>query len=275
MRRDAAGRLTFVNRAFSRVFGVEGAEMLGKPFRPIVHEGESPESATFEHELRRTYTQRIETAHGARWYAWEEQLIPAAQGHAQQYQCVGRDTTIERQAQAESGRGPRCRAGGEPRQIPLPGRHEPRDPHAHERHSGHDQPAGRNRADARAGDLHAGRRPIRQDAARHHRRDPGLLEDRGRQARSASGAVRAGRGRAGRRRTAGAARARKRLGDRLDDRAVAATRGGRRRYAVAPDPDESDRQCHQIHRSRRHHDCCRRRHGDACRASTVCRSRSR
>jgi two-component system, sensor histidine kinase and response regulator len=100
LRRDAAGRLTFVNRAFSRVFGVEGAGILGQPFRPIVHEGECPESATFEHDPRRTYTQRIETAHGARWFAWEEQVIPAAEGHARQYQCIGRDTTAERQAQA-------------------------------------------------------------------------------------------------------------------------------------------------------------------------------
>ena len=101
LRRDAQGRLTFVNRAFSQVFGFDGDEVLGKPFRPVVHEGESPESAIFQHDKRRTYTQRIDTAHGARWYAWEEQLIPAAQGHAQQYQAIGRDTTAERRAQAE------------------------------------------------------------------------------------------------------------------------------------------------------------------------------
>ena len=101
LRRDALGRLTFVNQAFSQVFGLDGDEVLGKPFRPLVHEGESPESAIFQHDKRRTYTQRIDTAHGARWYAWEEQLIPAAQGHAQQYQSIGRDTTAERQAQAE------------------------------------------------------------------------------------------------------------------------------------------------------------------------------
>ena len=101
LRRDAQGRLTFVNQAFSQVFGIDVDEVLGKPFRPLVHEGESPESAIFEHDKRRTYTQRIETAHGARWYAWEEQLIPAGQGHAQQYQAIGRDTTAERQAQAE------------------------------------------------------------------------------------------------------------------------------------------------------------------------------
>ena len=100
LRRDAAGRLTFVNRAFSHVFGIPGDEALGKPFRPIVHEGESPESATFEHDPRRAYTQRIETAKGARWFAWEEQLIPAAQGQTQQYQAIGRDTTAERQAQS-------------------------------------------------------------------------------------------------------------------------------------------------------------------------------
>ena len=104
MRRDAKGRLTFVNRAFGRVFGAVAASPLGKPFRPIVHEGETPDGATFEHGRRRSYTQRIETANGARWFAWDEQLIQAANGHERQFQCVGRDITDQRDAQCELAR---------------------------------------------------------------------------------------------------------------------------------------------------------------------------
>ena len=79
--------------------------------------------------------------------------------------------------------GPRFRGGGQRGQEPVPGQHEPRDPHPDERHHrpvqpGPARPAAAARARLRAEG--AGRRPL---AAGHHQRHPRLLEDRGRQAR--------------------------------------------------------------------------------------------
>jgi two-component system, sensor histidine kinase and response regulator len=106
VRRDDQGRMTFANRAFARVFGVDGASALGQTFQPVVHEGESPASAVFA-APRRTYTQRIETAQGARWFTWDEQRIVTASAdlntakQTHQFQSAGRDITHERQAQTE------------------------------------------------------------------------------------------------------------------------------------------------------------------------------
>jgi two-component system, sensor histidine kinase and response regulator len=105
LRRDAAGRLTFVNRTFSQVFGIDADDALGKPFRPVVHEGDGPEIVDFDRTDRRSYSQRLDTAQGARWYAWDEQLVAATPGQALgqtlEYQCVGRDTTDERRSRTQ------------------------------------------------------------------------------------------------------------------------------------------------------------------------------
>ena len=72
---------------------------------------------------------------------------------------------------------------GEPRQEHVPRHHEPRDPHADERHHRHDRPAARHRPRPRAARLRRNdprqRRLAADDPQRHSR----LLEDRSRQAR--------------------------------------------------------------------------------------------
>ena len=67
LRRDDAGRLTFVNRSFCRVFGVEAAGVLGVRFQLPRLAGDSP--AEFDGSAqagRRSSLQQIETVLGAR-----------------------------------------------------------------------------------------------------------------------------------------------------------------------------------------------------------------
>ena len=78
--------------------------------------------------------------------------------------------------------GAQAGGGRQPRQVALPGGHEPRDPHADERHPRHDVAAGRHRALARAAHLRPRHRALGAHAADPDRRDPRLLQDRGRQA---------------------------------------------------------------------------------------------
>ncbi len=101
LRRDGEDRLTFVNSAFLRTFGLDAGEVLGQPFRRVVLEGAgTPPLRTTDAERSRRYVECIETAQGARWFAWEEQLVAAGDGGLE-VQAVGRDITAERQRSAE------------------------------------------------------------------------------------------------------------------------------------------------------------------------------
>ena len=102
LRRDAEGRLTFVNQAFCRVFGHERAAVLGQPFRPRVFAGDKASplapGAAIRHQR---YVQEIETAAGLRWFEWEEHAVPAGDGAAAEVQSLGRDITETRRIQAQ------------------------------------------------------------------------------------------------------------------------------------------------------------------------------
>jgi PAS domain S-box-containing protein len=102
LRRDAQGRLTFVNRAFRRVFGLERSAVLGQPFHPHIHAGDkvSPLAPGAPVRERRT-VQEIETAAGPRWFEWEEHAVPAEDGAVPEVQSIGRDITEARRAQTE------------------------------------------------------------------------------------------------------------------------------------------------------------------------------
>jgi PAS domain S-box-containing protein len=102
LRRDAAGRLTFVNQAFCRVFGYERATILGQPFRPRVFAGDEASPLAPGSAIRhQRYVQEIETAAGPRWFEWEEHAVPAGSGAVAEVQCVGRDITEARRVQAQ------------------------------------------------------------------------------------------------------------------------------------------------------------------------------
>ena len=83
------------------------------------------------------YVQQIETARGPRWFEWEEHSVPASDGAIPEVQCLGRDITERRRTEADLG-GAQAGGSGQPRQVALPRGHEPRDPHADERHPRHD-----------------------------------------------------------------------------------------------------------------------------------------
>ena len=106
VRRDAEGRLTFVNRAFCLVFGVAGAQVLGKPFTPDVIEGDDPGGFTLPAHAsaggaRRRYQQQVATSRGPRWFVWEDHGIPGQDLALREVQSLGRDVTEQRAADAE------------------------------------------------------------------------------------------------------------------------------------------------------------------------------
>ena len=74
--------------------------------------------------------------------------------------------------------GARARRAGDRGQGRVPGQHEPRDPHADERHHRHDRPGAADEADAAAARVPADDARVRRVAADDHQRHPRLLEDR-------------------------------------------------------------------------------------------------
>ena len=102
LRRDADGRLTFVNRAFCRVFGRERDAVLGEPFWPRVLAGDKPDPlAPGAATHRQQYVQQIETAAGPRWFEWVEHSVAPGSDALPEVQSVGRDVTENLRIQAE------------------------------------------------------------------------------------------------------------------------------------------------------------------------------
>jgi PAS domain S-box-containing protein len=102
LRRDARSRLTFVNRAFCGVFGLEREEVLGRIFAHRVLAGDAVAPLMPGGALRRQrYVQEIDTAAGPRWFEWEEHAVPGSETSGAEVQCLGRDITEERRAEAE------------------------------------------------------------------------------------------------------------------------------------------------------------------------------
>ena len=119
---------------------------------------------------------------GPRWFEWEEHAV-AGQRNRRPRGAMPRPR--HHRAAARRGRadgGAHAGGGRQPRQVAFPGGHEPRDPHADERHPRHDVAARRHRALARAAHLRPRHRALGAHAADPDRRDPRLLQDRGRQA---------------------------------------------------------------------------------------------
>jgi two-component system, sensor histidine kinase len=101
MRRDEEGRLTFVNRAFCRVFGMVSSAALGQAFLPRVLSGDRPVPLAGGTLRRQRYVQEIETARGARWFEWQEHAVSAGAAGAVEVQCLGRDITEGLRAEVE------------------------------------------------------------------------------------------------------------------------------------------------------------------------------
>ena len=102
LRRDAQGRLTFVNQAFCRTFALERGTVLGRVFSPRVLAGDKATPLAAGSELRQQrYVQQIETARGPRWFEWEEHAVAAGDAAIPEVQCSGRDITERRRTEAE------------------------------------------------------------------------------------------------------------------------------------------------------------------------------
>ena len=152
-----------------------------------------------------------------------------------------------------------ARAGARPRpgdrglaaEVRVPGQHEPRDPHADERRHRHDRPAARHRADAEQREYAETVRQSGEALLDDHQRHPGLLEDRGRQARAGDIDLDV-REWSRTWSTCSPSRRRRRgleLACQIAERRAA--RSARRSRPPAPGPDQPRRQRRQVHRARR------------------------
>lgn len=98
LRKDLMGRVTYVNDVFCGTFGKSRAETIGLPFAPDLPEGETPRllgsfSGLAVPPYRVRFDQRVLTAAGPRWFAWEEFAIRDEDGKLREIQTVGRDIT--------------------------------------------------------------------------------------------------------------------------------------------------------------------------------------
>ena len=103
LRRDADQRLSFVNDAFSRTFGLSRDAALGQIFHLPVTSAEQDEPAGWQKdgEERRSRIVELRTAAGPRWFVWEDFVIGGADGRMKEMQSVGRDITEQRAAELQ------------------------------------------------------------------------------------------------------------------------------------------------------------------------------
>jgi PAS domain S-box-containing protein len=88
VRRDSAGRVTYVNDAFCELAGKGRPSLIGQPAElPVGEQGYVSVLA----DGTRVHDQRIDTETGARWIAWREVVVRTDDGH--EVQAVGRDVT--------------------------------------------------------------------------------------------------------------------------------------------------------------------------------------
>ena len=114
VRRDADGRITYVNDAFCALAARPRAELVGTTFTlPVLEQGDH---RSIRRTARASTTRRSPPAHGARWIAWREVLVRI------------RHAARRRDAKRRPRRH-RPRAGGaRARRRPRPGRRPPTAP---------------------------------------------------------------------------------------------------------------------------------------------------
>ncbi len=98
VRFDSAGKFTFVNNAYCRMFGKSKEEIIGTHFQPLIHPDHLMESMEIMKELhnpphRINIEQLVLTVNGWRWMAWEDTAIVDKMGNIVELQGVGRDIT--------------------------------------------------------------------------------------------------------------------------------------------------------------------------------------
>lgn len=89
------GRLTFVNGAYARAFGKKRADLTGTPFAYLDGiAGATDAPVTFERELE------LADGGGRLWLQWTQRAIKDNTGETIEYQAVGHDVTVRREAEA-------------------------------------------------------------------------------------------------------------------------------------------------------------------------------
>jgi PAS domain S-box-containing protein len=93
----ADGRLTFVNGAYARFFGRKRQDMIGQPFLlcaiGLLPTANLPENTTIEHRVADLANRWVD-------YAWTHRAIKDPEGNLLEYQAVGHDITIRKEAEA-------------------------------------------------------------------------------------------------------------------------------------------------------------------------------
>lgn len=108
IRQNHDGALIFVNKAFCRAFDLQASDVIGRSFSPnVLENGVEEQLDTLVSGrtddmgiLSRRFTQKIATASGVRWFAWEEQSIRSGETGAVETQRIGRDITDQREVEA-------------------------------------------------------------------------------------------------------------------------------------------------------------------------------
>jgi len=100
IRRDASANLTFVNRAFCRMTGLDARDCLGKPWVAPMSASDNAIASHLPLSPRRR-CELLALAVGERWIEWEEHTVPVPGTGGTQLQSVGRDMTEHRRYEAE------------------------------------------------------------------------------------------------------------------------------------------------------------------------------
>ncbi len=98
-RRDADGRLSFVNDAFCRTFGLARETALGQPFQLPVLNSDGKDDAPPDNDERTSRVVELSTTAGPRWFVWEDFPVAGEDGGVREVQSVGRDITEQRAAE--------------------------------------------------------------------------------------------------------------------------------------------------------------------------------
>jgi len=100
LRRDADGRLSFVNDAFCRTFGMEREAALGQVFQlPVLNDDRDEPSLSGHIDERRSRVVELSTTAGPRWFVWEDFVVSGQEDGMSETQSVGRDITEQRAAE--------------------------------------------------------------------------------------------------------------------------------------------------------------------------------
>ena len=96
VRRDADGRITYVNDAFCALAGRARGDLVGSTFTlPVLEQGLTAHAP----DGTRIHDQKIAADAGARWIAWREVMVRSAALPGAEMQSVGRDVTDRVQAE--------------------------------------------------------------------------------------------------------------------------------------------------------------------------------